>query len=172
MTATGEVPMEIERRYLVRVEEGVWERLGPGVSLVQGYLTPGSPSVRIRVGEERGAVLTCKKGEGIRRTEVEAEVPPQMAEALLEAAGERVVRKRRHHVGRWELDRFEEGLEGLVLMEVELAGEDDPVPPPPHGVHIICEVTDDNSFTNSSLAAMSESRRRALVAGLAEGGSS
>lgn len=156
--------MEIERRYLVRVPEEAWATLGPGVSLVQGYLSQGSPSVRIRVGESRGAVLTCKSGEGVRRREVEAVVPPEMAEALLEAAGDRVVRKRRHRVGPWEVDRFQGDLEGLVLMEVELEVEDQPVPLAPEGIDVICEVTDDNAFTNNGLASLNTASRRALVA--------
>lgn len=161
---------EVERRYLVRVEDAAWARLGAGVELVQGYVGTGSPSVRIRVGEARGPVLACKSGSGIRRWEVEAGVPPEMAEALLEASGERVVRKVRHRLGPWEVDRFQGDLEGLVLMEVELAAEAEAVPPPPAGVEIIHEVTDDNSFTNSALASMTGPERRALVARLSAAG--
>ena len=156
--------MEIERRYLVRVREEAWATLGPGESLVQGYLSQGSPSVRIRVGESRGPVLTCKSGEGVRRREVEAVVPSEMADALLEAAGDRVVRKRRHRVGPWEVDRFQGELEGLVLMEVELEEENQPVPLGPDGIDVVCEVSDDNAFTNNGLASLNAPAQRALVA--------
>lgn len=164
MPGVVEGPVEIERRYLVRVRDEAWATLGPGVSLVQGYLSQGSPSVRIRVGESRGPVLTCKSGEGVRRREVEAVVPPEMAEALLEAAGDRVVRKFRYRVGPWEVDRFQGELEGLTLMEVELEEEDQPVPPAPDVIDVICEVTDDNAFTNNGLASLTVPAQRALVA--------
>ena len=48
---------EIERRFLVRVPDAVWFGLGEGHHFRQGYIRNGEPSVRIRVGEPRGAVL-------------------------------------------------------------------------------------------------------------------
>ena len=53
---------EIERRFLVRVTDALWCTLGDGHHYRQGYIRNGEPSVRIRTGEPRGAVLTCKIG--------------------------------------------------------------------------------------------------------------
>lgn len=156
-------PFEIERRYLVRVRDRLWEGMGEALSFRQGYVKTGSPSVRIRTGEPRGAVLTCKSGKGVKRREVEAVVPPEVAEALFEAAGDRVLEKTRFRTGPWELDRFTGGLEGLTLLEIELDDEDDPVPSPPEGVSILREVTDDKRFTSSHLARMKKSDQRTLV---------
>lgn len=161
--AEGEGPWEIERRYLVRVERGLWARLGEGLRFRQGYVRNGTPSVRIRTGEARGPVLTLKSGKGVRRREVETVVPQEVAEGLLEAAGKRVIQKVRHVLGPWELDRFEGPLEGLALLEIELEHEDDPIPGPPKGVRIVREVTDDKRFTNGSLAKLSKKEQKRLV---------
>ena len=154
---------EIERRFLVRVAGTVRDSLAEGRHLRQGYVRNGLPSVRIRVGEARGAVLTCKSGSGIRRTEVEAVVPDDVAAALFEAAEQRVVEKIRWRLGPWELDRFLGPLDGLELLEVELEFEDQPLPSPPDGVHVLREVTDDKRFVSGHLARMKPAEQRKLV---------
>jgi len=159
----GKGTFEVERRYLVRVAEDLWGTLGVGWRLRQGYITTGSPAVRIRVGEPRGPVLACKAGSGVRRSEVEEVVSPEMAEALFAAAGDRVIEKVRYALGPWELDRFGGGLEGLILLEIELDREDEVLPAGPHGVEIIREVTDDNHFTSSGLACMRPEDQRRFV---------
>lgn len=154
---------EIERRFLVRVADAVWLRLGEGYHLRQGYIRNGEPSVRIRIGESRGAVLTCKTGSGIRRTEEETIVPDEMATVLFQAAEDRVVEKIRWRVGDWELDRFLGALEGLMLIEIELEEETQPMPPVPDGVHILREVTDDKRFVSGHLARLPPKKQRKLV---------
>lgn len=154
---------EIERRFLVKVADVLLFRLGKGHHLRQGYLRNGQPSVRIRVGEPRGAVLTCKSGVGIRRNEVETVVPDEVAAALFEAAEDRVIEKMRWRVGRWELDRFLGSLNGLSLLEIELDSEDAPIPEPPHGVHVLREVTDDKRFVSGHLARMDAKAQKKLV---------
>lgn len=154
---------EIERRFLVRVDDALWMRLGGGFHLRQGYIRNGEPSVRIRTGEARGAVLTCKSGSGIRRSEVEAVVPDEVAQALFLAAEDRLIQKVRWKIGPWELDRFMASLEGLTLMEIELEHEDDPIPEAPAGVLILREVTDDKRFVSGRLARMTKKEHRKFV---------
>ena len=154
---------EIERRFLVRVDDALWFQLGDGHHLRQGYVRNGEPSVRIRVGEPRGPVLTCKSGAGIRRSEVEAVVPDDVAQALFEAAEDRLIEKMRWKIGPWELDRFLGSLEGLALLEIELDAEDSPLPEPPQGVHILREVTDDKRFVSGHLARMHRKPQQKLV---------
>jgi CYTH domain-containing protein len=108
-------------------------------------------------------VLTCKQGSGIRRREVEEVVSREMADALFDAAGERLVEKVRYQVGSWELDRFRGSLKGLALLEMELDAEEAALPPPPQGVSILREVTDDNQFTSSHVASMTPSEQRSWV---------
>jgi len=157
------VAWEIERRFLVRVSDALWYTLGEGHHYRQGYIRNGEPSVRIRTGEPRGAVLTCKIGSGIRREETEAIVPADMAVRLLEAAEDRIVEKIRWKLGPWELDRFLGTLDGLALMEIELNDESDPLPDPPQGVQILREVTDDNRFVSGRLARMTPKKQRKFV---------
>jgi len=154
---------EIERRFLVRVADAMWLRLGEGYHLRQGYVRNGEPSVRVRIGEARGAVLTCKSGNGIRRSEVETVIPGEVAQALFQAAEERVIEKIRWRVGPWELDRFLGPLDGLMLIEVELEEEDQAMPPVPEGVHILREVTDDKRFVSGYLARIPHKKQRKLV---------
>jgi CYTH domain-containing protein len=154
---------EIERRFLVRVGSGVRSTLGVGRHLRQGYVRNGQPSVRIRVGEGRGAVLTCKSGSGIRRLEVETVVPDEVAEVLFDAAEERVIEKIRWEIGGWTLDRFLGPLDGLELLEAELEREDQALPGIPRGVHVLREVTDDKRFVSGHLARMKPKEQRKLV---------
>jgi CYTH domain-containing protein len=154
---------EIERRFLVRVADAMWLRLGEGYHLRQGYVRNGEPTVRVRIGEPRGAVLTCKSGSGIRRSEVESVIPGEVAQALFLAAEDRVIEKIRWHAGEWELDRFLGPLDGLILLEIELEAEDQAMPPVPESIHILREVTDDKRFVSGHLARMSPKKQRKLV---------
>jgi adenylate cyclase len=154
---------EIERRFLVRVAPGAWEALGDGRPLRQGYVVAGPRTVRIRVGEERGPVLTCKSGSGVRRREVEQSVTEEMAEALFQVAGARVIEKVRHRSGSWEVDRFAGPLTGLALLEIELDAPDAPLPEWPDGVSVLREVTDDNRFTSSGLASLTKEEQEEWV---------
>ena len=155
---------EIERRFLVRPRsDDFWDGVGDGHHYRQGYVRNGKPSVRIRLGEPRGPVLTLKKGKGVKRREVETTVPSDVAEMLLEAAEDRIIEKIRFRVGPWEVDRFLGHFQGLFLMEVELEDEDDPLPEPPEGIDVLREVTDDKRFVSGHLARMSKREGRRLV---------
>ena len=154
---------EIERRFLVRVPDAFWSGLGEGHRYRQGYIRNGQPSLRVRTGEPRGAVLTTKSGKGVKRSEVEVLVPEQMVEPLMEAAGTRIIDKIRFRVGPWDLDRFQGPLEGLALLEIELEREDDPLPEPPDGIDVLREVTDDKQFISGYLAGMTPADQKKLV---------
>jgi CYTH domain-containing protein len=154
---------EIERRFLVRVPKGRWPPDREGHRLKQGYVRHGQPSVRIRTGEPRGPVLTCKSGSGVRRSEVEVVVTDEVAAALFEAAGDHVLEKVRFPMGAWTVDRFLGDLEGLALLEIELESEDEDLPKPPQHVRVLREVTDDKRFVSGRLAALDAKERRKLV---------
>jgi CYTH domain-containing protein len=154
---------EIERRFLVRVPKKYWPRPEQGHHLKQGYVRHGDPSVRIRTGEPRGPVLTCKGGTGVRRSEVEVVVTDEVAVALFQAAGDHVLEKIRFPLGAWTLDRFLGDLDGLALMEIELEAEDEPLPAFPPDLRVLREVTDDKRFVSGRLAALEPEERRKLV---------
>jgi CYTH domain-containing protein len=151
---------EIERRFLVRVPEGRWPPKRKAYHLRQAYVRHGDPSVRIRTGEPRGPVLTCKGGTGVRRSEVEMVVTDEIAEALFAAAGDHRVEKLRFPIGKWTVDRFLGDLDGLALLEIELESEDEELPKPPKHVLVLREVTDDKRFVSGRLAALEPQERR------------
>jgi CYTH domain-containing protein len=74
-----------------------------------------------------------------------------------------VLEKVRFPIGAWTLDRFLGDLDGLALLEIELEGEDDPLPLPPSGVQVLREVTDDKRFVSGRLAGLEPRERRKLV---------
>ncbi len=158
---------EIERRFIVRVRRAL--DAGRARHLEQAYLCTGDPGVRVRrAGEEY--TLTVKAGRGLVRQEVEIGLPPEAGAALLQMAGGHRLDKVRHRLGRWEVDVFEAALDGLVLAEVELASADEPLPPPPAGVELVRDVTDDPRYVNQALAALdAESAARLVRETLAAG---
>ena len=165
---------EVERRFLVQAEAGLLTNYGKGRRLKQAYLLSGKQSLRIRIGEDRGAVLTAKSGTGIRRLETEVVVPNNIAEALFLKADQGVIEKLRWYIGPWELDQFLGRLSGLSLLEIELESDGDERPEElPAGVIVLREVTDDNRFTSSSLGSLSVCDRSWVVqSAYAEAGTS
>jgi len=146
--------VEIERRFLCRVADaGALEREGRRIAIRQGYLTLGDPTVRVRQ-MNGGYLLTVKSGSGRVRREVEVAVGAEEGEALMAMAGDHRLEKVRYAVGRWEIDLYGEKLAGLVLAEVELEHEDEPLPGPPPWLDLVREVTDDPDFTNQRLARL------------------
>jgi adenylate cyclase len=118
---------EIERKFLIDdVPEP--EFLGTGTKLRQGYLAEENDvEVRVRIAEG-SAVLTVKAGRGVARTEVEAPVDLDAAEALWSHTDGRRIEKTRHRVpvesGVAEVDVYGGELEGLCTVEVEFPSEE------------------------------------------------
>lgn len=156
------MPVEIERKFLVRGGDAWRARALRATPLLQGYVSRGpGATVRVRlVGAgtaEEAAFLTLKSaGAGAVRAEFEYPLPPEHARAMI-AAGlcrdGRLVEKTRHdvpHAGLvWQVDVFAGHLAGLVLAEVELPSPDHPVVLPPWAGE---EVTDDPRYGNSALS--------------------
>jgi CYTH domain-containing protein len=145
---------EIEHKFLVRTD--LWRPAGPGLLYRQGYLSSLSARVvRVRVVGDK-ALLTVKgPSVGITRSEFEYPIPLDDATAMLDALCERpIIEKTRHResfAGRmWEIDVFHGDNEGLVLAEVEVASEADPVALPPWAG---AEVSHDLRYFNSNLVA-------------------
>lgn len=146
------MPLEIERRFLVRGEP--WSGRGPGTPLEQGYLLAAPErTLRVRLAGER-AWLTLKLAvTATTRAEYEYAIPLEHARELLAACGDAVVAKTRHgleHAGRrWTIDVFAGASAGLVLAELELEAEDAPFERPPW---LGPEVTADGRYTSAALA--------------------
>ena len=144
---------EIERKFLVI--GGGWRAGAAAEVMRQGYISrePGR-TVRVRVAGAR-AYLTLKGArQGLRRAEFEYEIPLADGVALLtELCQPVLVEKTRHRVVfaglTWEVDEFANANAGLVLAEVELEHEAQPVALPPW---VGAEVSTDAHYTNAYLS--------------------
>lgn len=147
--------IERERRYLVGELPG---DLPVPTHIRQAYLYTQPVSVRVRRRDDE-LTLTLKAGSGRNRHEIERTLAPEEFEALWSQATELRVEKRRHrlpldapnHGLTAELDLYGGELAGRQLVEVEFPDDDSAdrfTPPAWFGR----EVTEDNRYTNSSLA--------------------
>ena len=149
--------IEIERKFLVLGD--AWRQANP-LRLSQGYLNRDKArTVRVRIAGEQ-AFLTIKgASRGATRAEFEYEIPLQDAEQLLALSDGPVVEKFRHVLDyqglTWEVDEFLGDNAGLVVAEVELASEAQPIELPDW---VGEEVTHDVRYFNSNLAAHPFSR--------------
>jgi CYTH domain-containing protein len=147
--------LEIEWRFLVTR----LPRIPPAarrMRLVQGYLTRGTPAVRVRLaGDEawlsvKGAALPAPGGGPVARPEFEYRVPPADAEAMLALCPARVEKTRLWLPGGIELDLFEGAHTGLVLAELEVT-EAGAAPSPPEGWEWR-DISGDGRYSNQGLA--------------------
>ena len=149
------MPREIERKFLVSSDG--WRAGSIGSTLIrQGYLVAQEAlNLRVRIFDDRDAVITIKlTSQGrLDRGEYEYPVPIEDARELLGACGPRLVEKRRHDVpfaGKaWIIDEFAGRHEGLLLAELELSGADENFEPPPW---LGEEVTEDSAYSNAVLS--------------------
>ena len=153
MTAQSDMPVEIERKFLV-VGNG-WREGARAETIAQGYLSTAKDcSVRVRIlGDDAFLTIKGPQRDGAR-AEFEYSIPVVHAGQMLQqfCVG-RSIAKRRHSLtydGRvWTVDEFQGPLEGLLLAEVELdyVGQQVTLPP-----WIGREVTDDPRYLNSVLS--------------------
>ena len=142
---------EIERKFLVNSAK--WSRVGEGTKMVQGYLsTDEERTIRVRIAGQK-AFLTIKgKPVGIKRVEMEYEIPVSDAKVLLKMCKNSPVEKTRYleKIGDvvWEVDVFAGVNHGLLLAEVELKDENQQVDLPNW---IEREVSNDSRYFNSYL---------------------
>lgn len=154
MKSSAAEPLEIERKFLLRSEawrEAVRE---PGRRLTQGYLCSDAlKSVRVRVVGEDATITVKGSRQGITRLELQYSIPVPDALRMLELCAPPLIDKTRHiawHDGmKWEVDVFHGENEGLVMAEVELESEDQPVNLPEWAGE---EVSLDARYYNSCLA--------------------
>lgn len=146
--------IEIERKFLLR--DDAWRGLGQRVLLRQGYLSSDPARVvRVRI-EGESAMLTIKgRTTGASRGEWEYPIPLADAQVFLESLCQQPIiekyRSRIAHAGMvWEVDEFLGVNAGLVLAEIELTAEDQPIAKPDW---IGAEVTGDPRYYNANLIA-------------------
>jgi adenylate cyclase len=151
---TPRMAEEIERKFLVDADLVPADLTG-GVPIRQGYLAQeGNVEARVRITPVE-ATLTVKAGKGLSRTEVEAVISPENAEALWVHTNGRRIDKRRTRVTLGanvaEVDLYAGDITGLCTAEVEFADEESAttfVPPDWFGT----ELTGQSAWSNASLA--------------------
>lgn len=146
---------EIERKFLVAGDKWKKHTLVKKVPIEQGYIkTADSTAVRIRLTDTQ-AFLTIKgEHKGLTRKEFEYELPFADGEQLIKMCEKPTVKKTRHYVvdnfnQLWEIDIFRGTNRGLVLAEIELESEKQPVTIPDW---IGREVSTDERYRNTALA--------------------
>lgn len=145
--------VERERKFLVSRPPPL---AGDGVAFRQGYLAiDGTVSVRVRDAATEGCTMTIKAGRGAVRTELEWSLTPEQFAAAWDHTRGRRIHKTRYRIPadgyHVDLDVFHAEHDGLVIAEVEFDTDDALAafrPPAWFGP----EVTDDDTFTNASLA--------------------
>ncbi len=143
---------EIEKKFLVTDDS--WQHLASGMLYRQGYIfSDDNRSVRVRIADNKGILTIKGAAKGISRNEWEYSIPLQDAQEMLEEVCEKpIIVKRRYRIQTaectWEVDQFEAENQGLVIAEVELQHEDQPLDLPSW---IGREVTGIPRYYNASL---------------------
>ena len=146
---------EIEKKFLLR---SLPTGAANGTKIRQGYLSVGSPEVRVRAKGEK-FFLTGKSGAGFVRQEQEYEISKEIFDILWALTGNARIEKTRYEIVaddglKWEIDEFQiSRIERLFLAEVELPNESVvPEIPPAIAEVIERDVTDEEAYKNKNLA--------------------
>ncbi|MBD1996394.1 CYTH domain-containing protein [Leptolyngbya sp. FACHB-541] len=144
---------EIERKFLVVGDE--WRKSAIGTSYRQGYIfSDVRRTVRVRVAGEKGFLTIKGTAVGLVRPEFEYAIPTEDATLMLDTLCDRPLIEKTRHVLRqgdltWEIDEFAGENQGLIVAEVELSDENQPVELPSW---IGPEVSHDPRYFNAALA--------------------
>ncbi|MBR4893288.1 MAG: CYTH domain-containing protein [Clostridia bacterium] len=144
---------EIERKFLVKEFD---EKLAKDkVKIKQGYILSGNGKVvRVRTFNDKGYITVKFRKTNIKRLEYEYEIPYDDALSLLENTCDGKVLEKTRYIyyykdKKWEIDVFEGKNSGIILAEIELQNENEEFEIPEF---VICEVTNDNRYSNHNLA--------------------
>ncbi len=143
--------VEIERKFLLKNEQ--WKaKADIGCFYRQGYLVSSGDmsSVRIRSSSHKAWVNIKSAEAGMTRLEYEYEIPLADADEMLDRlCAKPIVEKTRYLVENgdhtWEIDVFSGCNAGLVVAEIELGDENEPIDFPSW---VGEEVTDDKRYYN------------------------
>lgn len=155
------IPLEIERRFLVRMpSENVLRRISSGSYEIEQYYLPsdGDGGIRLRRIRQNGSdryVETVKhRVSDAVRTEEEREIPAEAYFEGIRTPGSSSIRKVRYLVPNegktFELDLFP-FWEDRAILEIELASETETFHFPKE-LTVLREITCDRRYTNRALA--------------------
>lgn len=143
---------ETERKFLVKGSS--WRQVATCKLLKQGYIADDSRvAVRVRIAGDDGFLTIKGAKSGMSRLEYEYPIPIADADEMLaQLCHQPIIEKTRYtldHAGlEWIVDEFAGENAGLLVAEVELEREDQPVSLPEWAGE---EVTDDPRYLNVNL---------------------
>lgn len=143
---------ETERKFLVKGSS--WRQVATSKPLKQGYIADDSRvAVRVRIAGNAGFLTIKGAKSGMSRLEYEYPIPIADADEMLaQLCHQPIIEKTRYtldHAGlEWIVDEFAGENAGLLVAEVELEREDQPVSLPEWAGE---EVTDDPRYLNVNL---------------------
>ena len=144
--------IEIERKFLI---EELPLKFEETIHIRQYYLSNSQNMVqRLRIFNQEKAIMSFKeKTSKISKYEFEYTIPLKDANKMISIADVPFIDKKRHiiHIDslKWEIDEFLDKNKGLIIAEVELKTENQPINIPNW---IGKEVTDDRKYYNYNLA--------------------
>ena len=144
--------IEIERKFLIKELPSVFEET---INIKQYYLSNNDNMVqRLRIFNKEKAIISFKeKTSKMSKYEFEYNIPLEDAHKMISIANVPFIDKKRHiiHIDslKWEIDEFLDKNKGLIIAEVELKTENQPINIPNW---IGKEVTDDRKYYNYNLA--------------------
>lgn len=146
---------EIEHKFTVVDDDWLSQvRVKKIVKIEQGYLSVNQyHQVRIRIANSKGYITV--KGPSVKNTrdEFEYKIPIADARSMMLMCSPTLSKTRYvalDKIGQlWEIDVYHGVNEGLVVAEIELTQEDQPIIPP---VWIGKDVTHDKRYSNSAIA--------------------
>ncbi len=163
ITKGGNMPTEIERRFLVSGIDLSPLSHARQWHITQGYFELPDPrkSFRVRIVDDgdgtKRAFLAIKEGAGLSRDEKESEILLQQGQDLL-AICWHTIQKTRFFSDGWEVDFYGEPLKGLIIAEYEMSSPTQEVVLP-LWIYEAVEVTE--SITNLHLARLATELRAA-----------
>ncbi len=158
---------EIERRFLLypcRVKSFLKKNFIKYELLkIKQFYLPSLENEAIRYRKENGKYIkTVKRGEGLKREEIEKRVSKKEFRSFLKKRLGRVIKKRRYKAKLggtvYEIDEFKGFLKGLSILEAEFENETEALrfkPVPPVSGIVSDEITSLRKFSNKALSLSS-----------------
>ncbi len=149
------MPLEIERKYLVKSDEWRMELTEADSSFIQQAYLSTDPDrvVRVRTRDNKAFITIKSRSIGLTRSEYEYPIPLSEGSELLKLSATSVIEKRRYIIKNggktWEVDEFLGKHSGLVMAEIELNSESESFSLP---TWVGQEVSNDSKFSNLQLA--------------------
>ena len=139
---------EIERKFLI--DSSKIRLKDKKESIIQGYLIiEDSRHIRVRIVNNKKAIACYKEGNGIKRTEIEFEIPLKEAKELIKKCVVVVEKTRRKiKIGNhtWDIDYYPD--HDLLVGEIELKRENEKFKKPDW---LLEEVSGQSNYSNINL---------------------